>query len=152
MYDHIRKNVEEYAQRLVPSLGMELVEVQFREEGGQLVLRVFVDCDQGMTVDRCAEVSRALGDYLDVEDFIDDPYTLEVSSPGLERPLKNRADFERFVGRKARLKMMAPIDGQKVFVGNITTIENCNAVALELEDGRRMEFAFEDIKKARLSL
>ncbi len=152
MYDHIRKNVEEYAQRLVPSLGMELVEVQFREEGGQLVLRVFVDCEQGMTVDRCAEVSRALSDYLDVEDFIDDPYTLEVSSPGVERPLRSRADFEKFVGRKVRLKMMAPVDGQKVFVGNIITAENCDAVALELEDGRCVEFTFEDIKKARLSL
>ncbi len=152
MYDHIRENIEEYAQRLVPSLGMELVEVQFREEGGQLVLRVFVDCDQGVTVDRCAEVSRALSDYLDIEDFIDDPYTLEVSSPGLERPLKNREDFERFSGRKARLKMMAPVDGQKVFVGNIVKSENSDAVALELEDGRRIEFAFDNIKKARLSL
>ncbi len=152
MYDHIRQRVEEYADRLVPSLGMELVEVQFREEGGQLVLRVFVDCDQGMTVDRCAEVSRALSDYLDVEDFIDVSYTLEVSSPGVERSLKSLADFERFAGRKARLKMMAPVAGQKVFVGNIITTENRDAVALELEDGQCMEFAFDNIKKARLSL
>jgi len=102
MSDHVIDKVRDFAEGLLPTMGLELVDVQFRREGHGWVLRLFIDREEGVTVDHCADVSREIGQFLDVEDLIGHPYHLEVSSPGLERPLKSMRDFQRFVGKKAK--------------------------------------------------
>lgn len=154
MSEFIQEEVERYVSSLLPSLGLELVEVQFRREGNGWVLRIYIDCEDGVTLDHCTEVSRDLSGYLDVEDLIDHPYNLEVSSPGIERPLKKLADFRRFAGRKAKVKLSEPVDGQKVFIGDILPARDGEneTIELELEGGGSVRFMFEKINKARLSL
>lgn len=151
MSEFVIEQVEEFANALLPSMGLELVEVQFRREGHGWVLRIFIDNEEGITVDHCADVSREVSDFLDVEDLIDHPFNLEVSSPGLERPLKSLGDFERFKGRKARVKLREPVNGQKVFEGIIQEAYE-ERVELVLEDQSTVQLPFEHIRKARLAL
>ncbi len=146
----VEDKVEVFAAALLPSMGLELVEVQFRLEGHGWVLRLFIDGKEGITVDHCSQVSRELGDFLDVENLIDHAYHLEVSSPGLERPLRSRKDFQTYIGRKAKLKLR-DVENQRVLIGNISKVEG-ETVELVLEDGSRCLIAFEQIRKARLSL
>lgn len=151
MSEFVIEEVSKYAATLLPTMGLELVEVQFRREGHGWVLRVFIDSEDGITVDHCADVSREVSAYLDVEELVDHQYNLEVSSPGLERPLKTVSDFERFNGKKARVKLHEPIEGQKMQVGVILQVIE-DEIELELEDGKKVRFSFDDINKARLSL
>jgi len=151
MSDFIIEKIEDFAATLLPSMGLELVEVQFRREGHGWVLRIFIDSEEGITVDHCADVSREVSDYLDVEDLIDHPYNLEVSSPGIERPLRSIADYQRFAGKKVRIKLREPVGDQKVFVGVIQQ-SNDEHVELQLEDESTVQLPFELIRKARLSL
>ena len=146
----VEEKVKAFAAALLPSMGLELVEVQFRLEGHGWVLRLFIDGKEGITVDHCSQVSRELGDFLDVENLIDHAYHLEVSSPGLERPLRTLKDFKTYIGRKAKLKLR-DMENQRVVIGNISEVEG-ETVELVLEDGSRCLIAFEQIRKARLSL
>lgn len=143
------EKVTEFAGPLAESMGLELLEVQFRREGHGWVLRLIIDCEDGINVDHCARVSRELSDYLDVEDFIEHAYHLEVSSPGLERTLYNIDDFIRFTGKKARVKLKRPLDEQRVFVGEITSVDN-GVITLKTEDNRVVDFLYDQVKKARL--
>jgi ribosome maturation factor RimP len=142
--------IEEYAGTVVDDLGLELVEVQFRREGHGWVLRLFIDKEEGVNIDDCARVSREISTWLDVEDLIDHQYHLEVSSPGLERPLKKPADFERFSGRKARIKLREPREDRRVYTGILDRVRE-NEVTL-IVDGKPEHFAFEEIARARLAL
>lgn len=151
MSERIIETIEEFARKLLPTMGLELVEVQFRKEGHGWVLRVLIDCDEGISVDHCAGVSREISDFLDVEDLIDQAYHLEISSPGLERPLRSVADFEKFVGKKARVRLHEAINGQKVFVGIIKHVAD-GIVELACDEGGGVDFSFEQINKARLSI
>ena len=138
------------AAACLPSMGWERGEGQFRLEGNGWVWRLFIDGNEGITVDHCSQVSRELGDFLDVENLIDHAYHLEVSSPGLERPLRSLKDFQTYIGRKAKLKLR-DVENQRVLIGNISKLEG-ETVELVLEDGSRCLIAFEQIRKARLSL
>ncbi len=151
MSDYVIEKIEEFASALLPSLGLDLVEVQFRREEHGWVLRVFIDNEEGITVDHCADVSREVSDFLDVEDLIDHQYSLEVSSPGLERPLRSMHDFKRFAGRKARVKLRVEINGQKVFDGVIQQVGE-ESIGLVLTDQSIVQLPFEHIRKARLTL
>ena len=142
--------IETYAGPLLDNMGLELVEVQYRREGHGWVLRFFIDKEQGVTIDDCAAVSREVSTWLDVEDLIDHAYHLEVSSPGLERPLKKPADFERFVGRKARIKLREPREDRRVFTGILKSIQE-EGITLSVDD-KPVLIAFEEIARARLSL
>jgi ribosome maturation factor RimP len=108
------ESVADRARRLLEPLlerdGFELVEVEWHREGGSWVLRLFVDRPGGVTIDHCREVSRTVEPVLDVEDFIEPAYSLEVSSPGLDRPLRKREDFERFAGQRAHIKTYGAIE------------------------------------------
>ncbi|MCW5213715.1 ribosome maturation factor RimP, partial [Desulfobulbus sp. TB] len=112
-------------------MGLDLVDVQFRRESGW-VLRLFIDrLEGGVNVDDCAAVSRQVGTLLEVEDIIQHAYTLEVSSPGAERPLKRLRDFIRFSGKKIRVKLSEPVDNQHVFCGILTgVLEDKNKITL----------------------
>lgn len=151
MSEFVIEKVSAFAEELLPSMGLELVEVQFRREQHGWVLRVFIDNEEGVTLDHCSQVSRELGDYLDVEDCIDHAYNLEVSSPGLERKLGRVDDFKRFQGRKAKIKLQQMQDGQKTFVGEISGVEG-DSIELTLEDGKKVEFTFAMLSSARLSI
>lgn len=151
MSELIIDKLRDFLQGLLPTMELELFDVQFRREGHGWVLRVFIDSETGVTLEHCSKVSRELGRYLDVEDFIDHAYHLEVSSPGLERPLRSVEDFRRYCGRKARVKVHEALDGEKVFEGMIEKIED-ELIYLRLDDGRSIQFSFEKINKARLAV
>ena len=149
--DYIIEKVQEFAEGFLPSMGLELVEVQFRQEGHGWVLRLFIDGPDGIGVDQCASVSREMNVFLDVEDFIPDAFHLEVSSPGLERPLRTIKDYVRFAGKKARIKLRHPIDGQKLFVGLVGETDE-HGFELILEDENVIRIHLDQIRKARLTL
>ncbi len=151
MSDYVIEKVEEFAEGFLPSVDLELVEVQYRQEGHGWVLRLFIDGPNGIGVDECAKVSREMNVFLDVEDLIPNAFHLEVSSPGLERVLRNIADFKRFVGKKARVKVRHPVGGQKVFIGLIGDSDEFG-FELIMEDESSMHFHLDQIRKARLTL
>jgi len=150
MAETVTKRVESIALPVLDELGLELVEVQYRREQSGWVLRLIIDKHDGVSLDDCAAVSREIGQLLDIEDFIDQAYNLEVSSPGLNRPLRSMTDFQRFTGRKARIKTAEPIGGEHVFIGRIQAAEGETII---LDDGRReVSIPFSQVSKARLEV
>jgi ribosome maturation factor RimP len=127
----------------------ELVEVE--ESAGGRILRVFVDKPGGVTVEDCARLSERLSERLDIEDFIPHRYTLEVSSPGLDRPLKKPEDYERFRSRKIRITTAPAISGQNVHVGRIAGLEE-GMVRIEEKPGEYLTIPLAQIKRARLEI
>jgi ribosome maturation factor RimP len=148
--DRLLTTIRGFAEPLLADMGMELVEIQFRREGHGWVLRLFIDKEGGVAIDDCVAVSREISAYLEVEDLIDHAYHLEVSSPGLERPLKKRDDFIRFAGKLARIKLREAAAGQRVLVGTLQGMEG-DSVVLTL-DGETVRVDMENISKARLTL
>lgn len=149
--DRLLATIQGFADPLVQDMGMELVEVQFRREGHGWVLRFFIDKEGGVTIDDCADVSREISAYLEVEDLISHAYHLEVSSPGLERPLKKKADFIRFADRLVRIKLLEPLEnGQRLLIGTLLGLEG-DAVLLNLEQ-ETVRIDLENIARARLTL
>jgi ribosome maturation factor RimP len=144
------KQVETVALPVLEELGFELVEVQYRREQNGWVLRLIIDKQDGISLGDCAAVSREMSQLLDIEDFVDQAYNLEVSSPGLNRPLKSMAEFERFVGRKAKIKTVEPIWGEHVFIGNINKTDG-ESIVLEV-GGKEMTILFSQVAKARLEV
>jgi ribosome maturation factor RimP len=136
-------------QRLLEStlagLGYELVD--FERSGKGKLLRIFIDKAGGITLDDCAMVSKHLGRVLAVEGI--DYDRLEVSSPGLDRPLKKEQDFARYTGQKARLKLRVPMAGQRNFVGVLREIRE-GKVEIEVDDGKRVSVDLSNLEKARL--
>ncbi len=132
----------------VEAMGFELVHVELAGSGPGAVLRVYMDSPGGVTVDDCARVSEQLSAVLDVEDWIPGPYTLEVSSPGLDRPLVKREDFRRFAGRMVKVRLREPLAGQRNFTGCLVGMTD-DCVVLEVGGGR-LDLAFDGIERARL--
>ena len=151
MSELIIDTVQNFLRGLLPTMELELFDVQFRREGQGWVLRVFIDSATGVTLTQCSNVSRELGRFLDVEDTIEHAYVLEVSSPGLERPLRSTGDFRRYSGKKARVKMHEAIDGEKTFEGIIQDVTG-DLIHLQLDDGRIIDFSYDMINKARLAI
>ena len=151
MSELIVEKIQGYLEELLPDMGLELFDIQFRREAHGWVLRVFIDSPDGLTLDHCAGVSRELGQYLDVEEVIDHAYNLEVSSPGLERPLKSTAEFGRNKGKKARVKVHNAIDGVKTFEGVIGDVGE-DIINMTLADGSSMQFTYDMFSKARLAI
>ncbi len=147
---NIIERVEGFISPLLADMGIELVEIQFRREGHGWVLRLFIDRQGGVTLENCTAVSREVSRYLEVEDPIEQAYHLEVSSPGLERPLKKKDDFIRFSERRARVKMQEKIDDQRVFIGTLKGVEE-DDVVLSIE-GQLHYFPLAGISRARLIL
>ena len=150
MNDPVTDRVSEFAESLLPTLGLELYDVQFRREGHGWVLRLMIDKAGGVSLEDCSRVSRETSDFLDVEDFIDHPYHLEVSSPGAERGLRNADECSRFIGELVRVKLLREHEGEKVFIGELHAATS-EILTLNVE-GKEIGFPWEDIKKARLTL
>ena len=147
------KEVIEKIRRLIelPLLkrNIEVVDLEWRRERRGWTLRVFIDKPTGITVEDCAKVSSLVGKLLDEEDFIHHSYTLEVSSPGIDRPLTKKEHFERFAGERAKITLKTPIEGRKNFTGILLGVQGDDLVMIEVE-GKVWKFSLEDIKKARL--
>ena len=140
--------IKAIVEPVVTGLGFELVGVEHLAQGRHSLLRIYVDSDAGITVENCADVSRQLSAVLDVEDPLPGEYTLEVSSPGLARPLFELADFERFAGQRVKIQLAVPLNGQRKFKGSLNGVENNNV--LLMEDDREHSLPFEQIVKASL--
>ncbi|MBI4537126.1 MAG: ribosome maturation factor RimP [candidate division NC10 bacterium] len=141
--------VRPLAETVAAGQGHELVGVEFRREAHGWILRIFIDHPGGVTLDHCQRMSEELGDHLDVEDLIAHPYHLEVSSPGLDRPLTREADFVRFAGRDARIMTREAMAGQRNFRGRLAG-QDGRAIILERSDGQRVAIPYDLILKARL--
>ena len=137
-----------YLESELDELGYELIEVEYVQEYGSMILRLYIDAPKGITVDDCAEASRMVSALLDQNDFIGSEYMLEVSSPGIDRPVRKASDFERFVGEAIKVKTVTPINGRKRYRGTLAGISD-GLVLLDV-DGERHEVHIENVKKARL--
>ncbi len=153
----VTEQVEQLVQPLLDDLGFELVDLEYQREQNGWVLRFFLDKEGGITLDNCAEASREISTLLDVEDLVPTAYNLEVSSPGLERPLKKLSDFKRFAGSLVIIKTWQSIDPdetgkkRKTFSGHLVGIDG-EDVLLKTEGKQSVEIriAFDQINKANL--
>lgn len=148
---------EEYEQKaealllpIVEANGFELVDVEYVKEAGTWYLRGYVDKEGGITVNDCEVVSRAFSDKLDEEDFIEDSYIMEISSPGLDRPLKKEKDFVRSMGKEVEIRTYRPIEKQKEFYGILSAYDS-NSVTIE-EETQTRTFDKKDIALIRLAI
>ena len=128
--------------------GLELVDVEFKKEGKNWVLRVFIDKEGGVTLEDCQKISRLAGDLIEVEEVIEPAYTMEVSSPGLNRVLKKEKDFIRFSGKKIGVQCHAPLNGRKKFAGILKDFKN-QSIHLEV-DGQLQIIPINRVAKANL--
>jgi ribosome maturation factor RimP len=152
------------AERVARSYNLEIFDIQFRREPAGWVLRIFLDvpwnpdapdgrsaADASPSIRDCENVSRDVSAILDVEETIDHQYTLEVSSPGLDRPLRSAADYRRFVGRLAKIVVSQPVDGQKHFEGRLGGLEQ-DAIVIETTPGKRQLIPLALVTRARLEV
>ena len=144
------QRTEELLTPLVEKHQFELVDVEYVKEGGNWYLRAYIDKPGGITVDDCEVVSRALSDLLDVHDYIEDSYILEVSSPGLGRPLRKDKDFARSIGEEVEIRTFRAIAHQKEFTGILKDFDK-EKIIIELENEETMEFQRADIALVRLA-
>jgi ribosome maturation factor RimP len=137
------------AERVVGSEGLELVEVEWRGSSKRGVLRIYIDKPEGVTHEDCRTVARSLSTILDVEELAPGAYNLEVSSPGLDRKLLKLPDFERFAGKRARIRLHREVGGKKQITARLRGVEQ-GRIVVELSSGEEERFAFEDVSLARL--
>jgi ribosome maturation factor RimP len=144
-----REAINEVIERVAAREGLELVHWETVGPRNYFVLRIFIDKPGGVTLGDCERVSNQVGTLFDVEDLISSQYTLEVSSPGIERGLYKPADYERFTGSRVKLRTAQPIDGQRNFKGVLLGI-NGDIVSLEADAAGRIDIPFEQIAKANI--
>ena len=152
--DDICSRITEIALPITDSMGFELVELEYGRAGRDAVVRLFIDKPGGITLDDCADVSHELSTILDVEDFIPGHYTLEVSSPGLDRPLKKPADYGKFSGRLIKVKTFEPLpddagNRRKTFLGHLEGLID-GVVRLKLTEGQTAGIPLDRVAKANL--
>lgn len=150
----VATRVTEMSLPLLASQGLELVELEYKKEGRDMVLRLFIDREGGVTLDDCAAVSRELSELLDVEDVIPGHYSLEVSSPGLNRPLKKPADYERYKGKLIKVRtfdLLADDEGnrRKTFLGELLGLEG-GMIRIRLNEGQTAAIPLDKVAKANL--
>ena len=141
------QKTEEILNPMVEKHGFELVDVEYVKEGGNWYLRAYIDKPGGITVDDCEVISRELSDKLDEKDFVEEAYILEVSSPGLGRPLKKEKDFARSLGEEVEVRT---VNRQKEFTGILKAYDK-DSITIELENEEKMTFARTDIALVRLA-
>ncbi|WP_129127503.1 ribosome maturation factor RimP [Geomonas oryzae] len=150
----VAERVTEIVAEIGAPLGIDLVDLEYKREGRDMVLRIFLEKEGGITLDDCADVSRQLSDILDVEDFMPERYDLEVSSPGICRPLKKLADYERFAGHLVKVKtfeMLADDAGnkRKTFTGKLLGVAD-GVISIDLTEGQHASVPLDKVAKANL--
>jgi ribosome maturation factor RimP len=151
MKEAVASKIEEIAQRVAESEGLELVEVEVKGGGaGHRLVRIAIDKPAGVTHADCENVSHQVGTILDVEDLMPGGrYTLEVSSPGLERRLHKLQDYQRFQGKKASITLREPVEGQKHWNGTLAGYQDAT-ITLQISDAKSITFPFDQVLKAHL--
>lgn len=148
--EQYEQRTEELLLPILEELKFELVDVEYVKEGSNWYLRAYIDKEGGIAVDDCEAVSRRMNGLLDEEDYIEDSYIFEVSSPGLGRPLKKEKDYARSMGKELEIRTYRAINREKEFYG-ILTAYDANTVTIEAEEGTSMTFAKADIALIRLA-
>ncbi len=155
--EETRTRIRDAAARVTASLGLDIFDVQLQRESAGLVVRIFIDrpgpaatAEESVSVEDCARVSHELSALLDVEDLVPGAYLLEVSSPGLDRPLRDASDFRRFTGRMAKLVVTEAVAGQKAFRGRITAVDGGDLLLTEGSREHRIPLAL--VSRARLEV
>jgi len=143
------RDLTQLFEPVVESMGYELVGIEFNAGGGHGTLRVYIDREQGVNLDDCAAISHQLSGILDVEEPIQQAYDLEISSPGIDRPLFKLADFERFIGRTAKIKLAVGVQGRKNFRGQLQAVADEKLITIEV-DGEHFDLPYADIARANL--
>ncbi|EQK42075.1 MULTISPECIES: ribosome maturation factor RimP [Paraclostridium] len=143
--------IEELVLPITNENNIEIVDVEYVKEAGEYYLRIFIDKDGGVSLNDCEVVTRAINPILDEKDPIKENYFLEVSSPGLDRPLKKEKDFVRYAGRDVEVKLYKPINGLKHFEAELVELAENKVVKL-IVDGEEMEFDKKDIALIRLAV
>jgi ribosome maturation factor RimP len=146
----IKNKITELALSVAEQHAVEIVDIELAGSSGRPLIRIFIDKESGVTLEDCEVFSRALSVLLDVEDPIPSAYLLEVSSPGLDRPLKRMKDFERSVGKLVRIITREMIEKQNIFRGRITRVEG-DTITLFIND-KEIDIPFDHISKARLEI
>ena len=144
----IAQSVMDLIEPILVAEGLELVDVEYKKEGSNWILRIFIDKEGGVTVADCQKVSHLTGDLIDVEETIKIPFNLEVSSPGLDRSLKREKDFLRFKGKRIRLRSLSPIDNKRKFTGILADFKD-QIIFIDL-DGKPFEIPLSQVAKANL--
>ena len=150
--------VRTIASRVAATFGVDIFDVQFRREAGGMILRIQIDrpgpaatAEESVSVEDCANVSRELSAILDVDEIVSSAYTLEVSSPGLDRPLRSADDYRRFTGRRAKVVTREPIDGQTFLRGTLGGVDEGH-VLIDGEDHKRHRVPMDGIRRANLEV
>lgn len=141
---------EELITPIIERMNFELVDVEYVKEGGTWYLRAYIDKDGGITVNDCEAVAREMNEILDREDFVEDSYVFEVSSPGLGRPLKKEKDYVRSMGKEVEIRIYRAINRKKEFYGILAAYDDVT-VTIEQEDGEKLTFEKNDIALIRLA-
>ena len=141
---------EELITPILERMHFELVDVEYVKEGGTWYLRAYIDKEGGITVNDCEAVAREMNEILDREDFVEDSYVFEVSSPGLGRPLKKEKDYVRSMGKEIEIRTYRAINREKEFYGILSAYDE-NTVTIKTEDGTEMTFEKSDIALIRLA-
>ena len=144
------KRQEELITPILDRMNFELVDVEYVKEGGTWYLRAYIDKEGGITVNDCEAVAREMNEILDREDFVEDSYVFEVSSPGLGRPLKKEKDYIRSMGKEVEIRTYRAINREKEFYGILSAYDE-NTVTIKTEDGTEMTFEKSDIALIRLA-
>jgi ribosome maturation factor RimP len=140
MNEMVAERVWEIAEPLVTHEGLEMVDVEFRRESRGTILRLYLDREGGVSLDDLSRVSRQLGDLLDVHDAVPGPYTLEVSSPGINRRLRRPEHFRRYLGKRVRVRTAGPVAGRRGFVGTLQSVDAEGIVVEEEAVSHRIRF------------
>ena len=149
--DELRDKIKIIIEPVINAEGMELYDIEFNRMKGKGLLRVFIEKEGGVTIDDCERISREIEAALDVEDPIPFSYVLEMSSPGLDRPLRKLEDFNKYSGSMVRVITLEAIDDQTFFIGTIEKVEN-DEISLLLPKNRHVIIPFRNISKARLEV
>ena len=151
MKKSIEATIEELVSEITEPLNFEIVDVEYVKEAGEYYLRVYLDKEGGISLNDCEAVSRQLSEVLDVKDPIKDNYFLEVSSPGLDRPLKKDKDFVRYAGRDVEIKLYKPLNGSKQFEGTLVGLTEENTIKVIIND-EEVEFNRKEVALVRLAI
>lgn len=149
--EEYESKTEKLLEPILAANQLELYDVEYVKEGSNWFLRAYIDKEDGVTIDDCEVVSRALSDLLDRDDFIKDSYILEVSSPGLGRQLKKDKHFEKSIGEEIEIKLYKAIDKQKEWSGVLVSFDQ-DKLTVDLGDGKTMDFPRQNIAIVRLAL
>ena len=148
---NIAETVEGYISSYFNDTEYELCDIEFVKEGPNWYLRIFTDKENGIAIDDCEIISRAVEAILDNKDPIEQAYILEVSSPGIDRPLKKKADYEKYAGRIVDVKLYKPRDGEKEFQGKLIGLVE-DEITIEIDEGKKLIFKQADVAICRLAV